>query len=110
MVSEETFIKKMGIQSLIGAIIMFAISYAILIYNTGFLGISPFYYALICSMLGGLQLIIAFDWYNDGAHKRPFGLVPLYLIGLVIGVIIFYLVILNLPLDIVNILKIEAVR
>lgn len=112
--NEETFIKKMGVQSLFLAILAFAFSYGILVYNTAFLGISPFYYALVCAMLGGLQLIIAFDWYNDGARNRPFGLIPLYLIGIIIGAVIFFLIIVHIPLDLISqitsILKIEAVR
>ena len=108
--NDENFTSKMGIRSVIGAIVMFILSIYCRLYDLSFLGISSFYYALICSMFGGLQLIIGFDYYNNGAKNRPFGLIPLYLIGLVLGVIIFYLVILNVPLDLVSILKIEAVR
>lgn len=107
---DENFTSKMGMRSVIAAIIMFIISICFRLYDVSYFGISSFYYALFCSMFGGLQLIIGFDYYNNGAKNRPFGLIPLYVIGLVLGVIIFYLVILNVPLDITSILKIEAVR
>lgn len=93
---------------------MFVVSYACLAFNIHYFGIEPFYYGLVCAMLAGLQLIVAFDWYNDGVKNRSFGLFTLYFIGLIIGAVIFYLLICNLPLNIfsqlASILKIEAVR
>ncbi|WP_298523258.1 hypothetical protein [uncultured Methanobrevibacter sp.] len=108
--NDENFTSKMGIRSVIAALVMFIFSFYFRLYDFSYFGISSFYLALFCSMFGGLQLIIGFDYYNNGAKYRPFGLIPLYLIGVVLGVIIFYLVILSIPLDIASILKIEAVR
>ena len=94
---ELIFIKKMSKQSLILAIIAFIFSYLIRMFDLKFFVIGLFYVSLIFSMFGGLELIIAFDWYFDGKRNRPFGIIPLYLIGLIAGVIIFYLIILNIP-------------
>lgn len=95
---ELIFIKKMSKQSLILAIIAFIISYIIRMFDLNYI-FSSFYASLIFSMLGGLELIISFDWYFDGRRNRPFGILPLYLIGLIAGVIIFYLIILNIPIN-----------
>nr|WP_294999546.1 hypothetical protein [uncultured Methanobrevibacter sp.] len=110
----DEFTKKMSIQSIIFALILFIISICIRCYNLSFFGVDSFYFSLILSVMAGLQLIIGFDYYANGASERPFGLGILYLSGLVLGAIIFYLVILNIPVDaitqIIAFLKIEAVR
>jgi hypothetical protein len=111
---DKDFTRKMAMQSIIFAIFIFAAAIYVMINNFSFFGIDAFYYSLICSIVGGVQLIIAFDYYNNGAVERPFGLVPLYLTGAILGVIIFYLVILNITPDMIaqvmSTLKIEAVR
>ena len=110
----DNFNRNMAIQSSIYAIILFIFSIYCISYDISFFGIDALYYSLIASILGGLELIVAFDYYHNGAYERLFGLITLYLTGMVLGVIIFYLVILNIPMDTLiqfqSILKIEAVR
>jgi hypothetical protein len=112
--TSTSFRKNMSFQSIIFAIILFGVSIYCHCYNISFFGIDSFYYALISSVIGGLELIIAFDYHANGAIERPFGILPLYLIGMVLGAIIFYLVISNISLDLITqiqtILQIEAVR
>ena len=108
------FNKSMGYQSLFGAIAILIIAICFRCYNLSYFGIDSSTFSLICSAMGGITLIIGFDYYNNGAVERPFGLIPLYLIGIILGVIIYYLVIANVPMDLLaqiqSFLKIEAVR
>ncbi len=108
------FNKTMGMQSLFGAIVMFIIAIFLRCYSVAYFGIGSDISSLICCVLGGVTLIIAFDYYNNGAVERPFGLIPLYLTGIILGAIIYYLVIANIPLDFLtqvqSFLRIEAVR
>lgn len=108
------FNKSMGIRSLIGAIIVFVVAIWFRCNNIAYFGIAAEPFSLAFSIMGGWTLIIAFDYYNNGAVERPFGLIPLYLIGIILGAIIYYLVIANIPLDFMtqvqSFLRIEAVR
>lgn len=106
--------KTMGLQSLFGAIVLFVVAICYKCFSYAYFGIDPYIGSLICSIMCGVTLIIAFDYYNNGVEERPFGLIPLYLIGIILGVIIYYLVIVNVPMDLItqaqSFLKIEAVR
>ncbi|KZX12948.1 hypothetical protein [Methanobrevibacter oralis] len=98
MDEEQKFIKKMAKQTAVYAIILFLISIFIRVYDISFI-VSSYWWSLFFSAICGLQIVTAFDWHQDGARTRPFGLFTLYLIGLTLGIIIFYLVISNVPID-----------
>ena len=108
------FNRNMGLQSFFGAIVILIVAVIFRCYNVSFFGIDSSIFSLIFSVMGGVSLIIAFDYYNNGVSDRPFGLVPLYVTGIILGLVIYYLVIVNIPLDFLtqvqSFLKIEAVR
>lgn len=113
MDEDRDFIVRMTKNSIFYAIILFISSLVSLYYDISFI-IPSFFWALVFSAIGGLELIIAIDWYYDGKSARPFSLLTLYLIGIMLGLIIFFLVICNIPTDIFtqiqSILNIQAIR
>lgn len=108
------FNRNMGLQTFFGAIVILFVAIVFRCYNISFFGIDSSIFSLIFSVMGGISLIIAFDYYNNGVSDRSFGLAPLYVIGIIVGLIIYYLLISNVPLDFLaqvqSFLKIEAVR
>lgn len=110
----DDFIVKMSKQAVLITISLFMISVFCKVYDISFFMISSFYLSLFFSAAAGLQLVVAIDWYYDGRMNRPFSLMSLYLIGIILGIIIYFLVISYIPNDIINyiqsILNIKAVR